>query len=122
MDGNKDDALKCLSIGKEALESGDRSRALKFVTKARRLDPTLPVDDLLSTIDADAGDQPAAAEAAESTKSPDQPSIRRRAAGAAAAAPKGPSSASSSSASYTEEQVSIIREIKRKKNLSLIHI
>jgi len=115
MDGNKDDALKCLRIGKEALENGDRSRALKFVTKARRLDPTLPVDDLLSKIEADTGDQaPAAEAAAEPTAPPDQPSLRRRAATSAAAA--GSSSASSSSATYTEEQVTIIREIKRKKN------
>ncbi|KAK7354280.1 hypothetical protein VNO80_19739 [Phaseolus coccineus] len=115
MEGNKDDALKCLRIGKEALESGDRSRALKFVTKARRLDPALPVDDLLSRIEADTGDQaPAAEAAAEPTVSPDQPSLRRRA--ATSAAPAGSSSSSSSSATYTEEQVSIIREIKRKKN------
>ncbi|TKY73191.1 Chaperone protein dnaJ 49 [Spatholobus suberectus] len=114
MDGNKDDALKCLRIGKEALENGDRSRALKFVTKARRLDPALPVDDLLSAIETDAGDPPPAAPAAaEPTKPPDQPSIRRR---AATAAPAGSSSASSSPATYTEEQISIIREIKRKKN------
>ncbi|CAJ1975457.1 unnamed protein product [Sphenostylis stenocarpa] len=117
MDGNKDDALKCLRIGKEALENGDRSRALKFVTKASRLDPTLPVDDLLSKIEADTGDQPPAAEAAEPTKSPDQPSIRRRATTSAGpAGSSSSSSASSSSATYTEEQVSIIREIKRKKN------
>ncbi|XP_020206815.1 chaperone protein dnaJ 49 [Cajanus cajan] len=113
MDGNKDDALKCLRIGKEALESGDRSRALKFVTKARRLDPTLLVDDLLSAIEADAGDPPAdasaTAAAAEPSKPPDQPSIRRRASAAAGS--------SLSSASYTEEQISIVREIRRKKNL-----
>ncbi|KAK7327758.1 hypothetical protein VNO77_21849 [Canavalia gladiata] len=110
MDGNKDDALKCLKIGKEALDNGDRARALKFVMKARRLDPTLPVDDLLSTIEKRADDQPPVAASAEPTKPPDQPSIRRR----AAAAPG--SSSSSSSATYTEEQISIIREIKRKKN------
>ncbi|KAK7411207.1 hypothetical protein VNO78_02639 [Psophocarpus tetragonolobus] len=115
MDGNKDDALKCLRIGKEALESGDRSRALKFVTKARRLDPGLAVDDLLSAIEAEAGDQRPAAEAAEPTNSPDQPSIRRRATGATAATGAA-SGSSSSSVSYTEEQISIIREIKRKKN------
>ena len=51
MEGNKDDALKCLRIGKQAMEAGDRSRALKFISKARRLDPTLPVDDLLSEIE-----------------------------------------------------------------------
>ncbi|XP_061363237.1 chaperone protein dnaJ 49-like [Gastrolobium bilobum] len=119
MDGNKDDALKCLRIGKEALEAGDRTRALKFVMKARRLDPTLPIDELLSAIDKDAGDQPPAAASAgpsEQSKPPSgQPSIRRRGpvAGASAAAS---SSSSSSSVTYTEEQISIIREIKRKKN------
>ncbi|XP_004488532.1 chaperone protein dnaJ 49-like [Cicer arietinum] len=108
MDGNKDDALKSLKIGKEALEKGDRNRALKFLNKARRLDPTLPIDDLLSTIDSDAGDHPPPA--AESPNNSDQPTIRRR---TSAPAP-GPSS--SSSTTYTEEQVTIIREIKRKKN------
>ncbi|KAL2340388.1 hypothetical protein Fmac_008328 [Flemingia macrophylla] len=113
MDGNKDDALKCLRIGKEALENGDRSRALKFVTKARRLDPTLPVDDLLSAIGADAGDPPPAAVSAEPTNPPDQPFIRRR---AGVAAPSSSAGSSSSSATYSEEQISIIREIKRKRN------
>ncbi|KAK7304177.1 hypothetical protein RJT34_15280 [Clitoria ternatea] len=112
MDGNKDDALKCLKIGKEALENGDRSRALKFVTKARRLDPNLPVDDLLSAIESNSGDQPPAADPAEPTKSSDQPSIRRR----ATAATSGSSSSAATAASYTEEQITIIREIKRKKN------
>ncbi|KAJ1412279.1 hypothetical protein SESBI_20543 [Sesbania bispinosa] len=115
MDGNKDDALKCLKIGKEALENGDRTRALKFVTKARRLDPTLPVDDLLSAIENDAGDQPPAASAEPAKPAADNPSIRRRPS-AAAAAPGPSSSPSPSPATFTEEQISIIREIKRKKN------
>ncbi|XP_057414962.1 chaperone protein dnaJ 49-like [Lotus japonicus] len=116
MDGNKDDALKCFRIAKEALESGDRSRALKFVSKARRLDPTLPVDDLLTAIGGGggAGDNPTEAAAEPGKPAADNPSVRRRS--SAAAAPVPPSSSSSSSASYTTEQVSIIREIKRKKN------
>ncbi|CAI8589528.1 unnamed protein product [Vicia faba] len=107
MDGNKDDALKSFRIGKQALQNGDRNRALKFLNKARRLDPALPVDDLLSTIDKDEGDHPPVA---ADTPPSDQPSIRRR---SSAPAP-GPSS--SSSISYSQEQISIIREIKRKKN------
>ncbi|KAK7841111.1 chaperone protein dnaj 49 [Quercus suber] len=51
MEGNKDDALKFLRIGKQAMEAGDRSRALKFISKAHHLDPTLLVDDLLSEIE-----------------------------------------------------------------------
>ncbi|KAI9125691.1 hypothetical protein K1719_003109 [Acacia pycnantha] len=114
MEGNKDDALKSLKIGREALESGDRARALKFVTKARRLDPTLPVDDLLAAIEKDAGDQPPTAAAngpsvTSSSKASDQPSLRQRVSTAG-------SSSSASSASYTEEQITIVREIRRKKN------
>ncbi|KAL1372994.1 hypothetical protein HN51_003026 [Arachis hypogaea] len=124
MDGNKDDALKCLKIGKQALESGDRNRALKFLTKARRLDPTLPVDDLLSATEGTAAAEsnpnsrfetpaptPEVRSSASSPKSfsNDQPSIRRR---VSAAEP----SSSSSSVSYTEEQVTVVREIRRKKN------
>ncbi|KAK7281631.1 hypothetical protein RIF29_09788 [Crotalaria pallida] len=115
MDGNKDDALKCLKIGKDALEAGDSARALKFVSKARRLDPTLNVDDLLSAIEKDSGDQPPAAASAgpsepssPSKAASDQPSIRRRA--------SAPGSGSSAAATYTEEQITVIREIKRKKN------
>eukprot|EP00249_Psilotum_nudum_P022553 c28562_g1_i1 orf=138-1223(+) len=50
MDGNKDAALKCMSIGQKALQDGDRSRAYKFLAKARRLDPSLPLEELLSTL------------------------------------------------------------------------
>ncbi|XP_075647701.1 chaperone protein dnaJ 49-like [Castanea sativa] len=116
MEGNKDDALKCLRIGKQAMEAGDRSRALKFISKARRLDPTLPVDDLLSEIEKESngpGDaQPQGSSGptnngtSEPSKPSDQPSVRHR----------GPSSSSASSASYTEEQIAIVRQIKKKKD------
>lgn len=114
MDGNKDDALKCLKIGRDALESGDRARALKFFTKAGHLNPNLPVDDLLAAIEEDSGEQSAAAAAeaaadgpsvTSSSKPSDKPSIRQRV-----------PAASGSSASYTEEQITIVREIRRKKN------
>ncbi|KAI5441297.1 hypothetical protein KIW84_010674 [Lathyrus oleraceus] len=107
MDGNKDDALKSFKIGKEALQNGDRNRALKFLNKARRLDPALPVDDLLSTIQTDEGDPPPPVAAPS-----DQPSIRRRSSAPAPA----PGPSTTSSISYSQEQISIIREIKRKKN------
>ncbi|KAE9601823.1 putative DnaJ domain-containing protein [Lupinus albus] len=116
MDGNKDDALKCFKIGKQALESGDRNRALKFLTKARRLDPTLPVDDLFSTLENDvspfqtASPTPDTRSGKSSPKHSDQPSIRRR------ASTTTESSSSSSSVTYTEEQVAVVRDIRRKKN------
>ncbi|KAK7292062.1 hypothetical protein RIF29_07725 [Crotalaria pallida] len=113
MDGNKDDALKCFKIGKQAFDSGDRTRALKFLSKARRLDPSLPLDDLLSTLQNDddstfrtAPPTPDLRSGASSPKHSDQPSVRRRAS----------KTDSSSSPSPTEEQVSLVREIKRKRN------
>ncbi|XP_022145021.1 chaperone protein dnaJ 49-like [Momordica charantia] len=117
MDGNKDDALKCLKLGKEALEAGNRTRALKFVNKARRLDPTLPVEDLLSAIKSASGDE-LGADSCESgdtsfgtssSKPSDQPSLRRR-------VPASESSESSASATYTEEQIEVVRQIKKKKD------
>ncbi|EOA22037.1 hypothetical protein CARUB_v10002562mg [Capsella rubella] len=114
MDGNKDDALKCLKIGKDAVEAGDRSRALKFLEKARRLDPSLPIDDLVSDLNKQS-DEPAAEEdspgsaANESSKPPsDRPSLRQRGSSSSAAG--------SSSSSSTEEQRAIVREIKSKKD------
>ncbi|AED90920.1 DnaJ-like protein [Arabidopsis thaliana] len=114
MDGNKDDALKCLKIGKDAIEAGDRSRALKFLEKARRLDPNLPIDGLVSDLKKQS-DEPAAEEdspgsaANESSKPSDRPSLRQRGSSSSAAG-------SSSSSSSTEEQRTIVREIKSKKD------
>ncbi|RID42781.1 hypothetical protein BRARA_J02641 [Brassica rapa] len=101
MDGNKDDALKCLKIGKDAMGAGDRSRALKFLEKARRLDPSLPIDDLLSDLN---NHSPSPGSTAP------KPSLRQRGSSSSSA------SSSSSSASFTEEQRAIVREIKSKKD------
>jgi DnaJ homolog subfamily B member 12 len=51
MDGNKDEALRCIQIAKSSLESGDKQRTLKFVNIAKRLDPTIPTDHILSAIE-----------------------------------------------------------------------
>ncbi|KAK3029088.1 hypothetical protein RJ639_039232 [Escallonia herrerae] len=114
MDGNKDEALKCLKIGQDALEAGDVSRAVKFICKARRLDPSLVVDDLLSKAGDDLGSGPADGPSTGPSKVPSNGSsgVRRR----VSAAESSSSSSSTTSVAYTEEQVSIVREIKRKKD------
>ncbi|XP_019057602.1 PREDICTED: chaperone protein dnaJ 49-like [Tarenaya hassleriana] len=116
MDGNKDDALKCLKIGKDAMEAGDRARALKFLTKACRLDPSLPIDNLVSELEKQSDDPTAegspGSAAKESPKASGRPSLRQRGPSASAAA----GSSSSGSASYTEEQIAIVRQIKSKKD------
>ncbi|XP_049355129.1 chaperone protein dnaJ 49-like [Solanum verrucosum] len=48
MDSNKDEALRCITIAKEAISSGNKQRALKFIGIAHRLNKNLSLDDLLS--------------------------------------------------------------------------
>lgn len=48
MDGNKDEAMRCVKLAESALASGDKQRALKFIRIARRLDHNLVLDDLLA--------------------------------------------------------------------------
>lgn len=40
MEGNRDEAEKCIGIARDALEAGDRDRALRFLSKAQKLYPT----------------------------------------------------------------------------------
>ncbi|GKC09167.1 chaperone protein DnaJ 49-like protein [Tanacetum coccineum] len=104
MDGNKDEALRCLNIGKDALGLGDRNKALKFVMKAKKLDPSLEIDDLLSNLETDDGPKES-----PSVSGPVRPEngVRRRV----------PEAGSSSGVGgYSEDQVKIVSEIKRKKD------
>lgn len=47
MDGNKDEALRCICIAEEAIALGNKERALKFIGIAQRLNHNLSVDALL---------------------------------------------------------------------------
>ncbi|KAG1335559.1 chaperone protein dnaJ 49-like [Cocos nucifera] len=118
MDGNKDEALKCLRIGKQALDSGDQTRALKFLTKARRLDPSLPIDDLLSTAadggshDSSPSDGPGNPREEPERPTPDSASASSFATARSAAF----SSSEGSSRAYTEEQITVVRQIKKQRD------
>ncbi|XP_074562734.1 chaperone protein dnaJ 49-like [Curcuma longa] len=124
MDGNKDEALKCLRIGRDALEAGDRARALKFLSKARRLDPTLPIEGLLSDAEAPVDgesegpdDSDASSNAAPQRDRPPSGGASSRAgASAASSKAKNCSDGSGSAREYTEEQVTVIRQIKKQKD------
>ncbi|KAI4317583.1 hypothetical protein L6164_025444 [Bauhinia variegata] len=48
MDGNKDEALRCIRLAEEAIVSGNKDRALKFIKIAQRLNQDLSVDELLA--------------------------------------------------------------------------
>ncbi|GER41677.1 myosin 2 [Striga asiatica] len=46
---NKDEAVRCINIVKEAIAASNKQKALKFLGIVRRLNQNLPIDDLLST-------------------------------------------------------------------------
>ncbi|KAG8045013.1 hypothetical protein GUJ93_ZPchr0008g13785 [Zizania palustris] len=127
MEGNKDDAAKCLRIGKGALDAGDNARAVKFLSKAKRLDPSLPIDHLLNPLLNQ--DDPPSSAASSSSSSPQVPSSPppRSAAEEAAGTDglkerkqKGKKKEEDESAgdaagarSYTAEQLEVVRQIKK---------
>ncbi|KAI3919714.1 hypothetical protein MKX01_000155 [Papaver californicum] len=113
MDGNKDEAVKCLKIGEAALEVGDRTRASKFINKARRLDPNLSVDDLLASLEKKSQVPPfspfSQANGQAASSSVGKENLKQRV----------NSSGSSSTAkvkNYTEEQISMVRKIKKQED------
>lgn len=40
MEGNRDEAEKCINIATKAVSAGDKEKALKFLIKAEKLYPT----------------------------------------------------------------------------------
>ncbi|KAL2341771.1 hypothetical protein Fmac_009711 [Flemingia macrophylla] len=90
MEGNKDEALRCVGIAEEAIASGDKHRALKFLKIAHRLNRDLPLQSLFDTCHRLHSRSPSAV--------------------APPAAPSPPREARN----YTDENVSLIREIKSK--------
>ena len=100
MDGNKDEALRCLKLAEAALASKDKEKALKFVKIAKRLDPAIPVDGLL-----------VACKNLDSSKSQCRGDSIREVPTCFNA-----SESSNGDRNYTEENVKLIREIKKSKN------
>ncbi|CAD6238304.1 unnamed protein product [Miscanthus lutarioriparius] len=123
MEGNKDDAAKCLRIGKGALDAGDRARAIKFLSKAKRLDPSLPIDDLLTSLLNPQDDS----SASSSSSQPPPPPPETAAAGASEADEadglrerkhKGKKreeeeEATPAAREYTAEQLEVVRQVKK---------
>ncbi|XWS53608.1 hypothetical protein CRYUN_Cryun10bG0015600 [Craigia yunnanensis] len=106
MDGNKDEALRCVHIAEEAIASGNKERALEFIKMAQRLNHSLSVDQLLVAFEnLDFGSSPV---------SPvDEKCVFTN-------GNKGGSSKLDEGfvgeRSYTEEHVQLIRQIKRNKD------
>ncbi len=43
MEANRDEAIKCARLAEKYARNGDRETALRFIRKARKLDPTMNV-------------------------------------------------------------------------------
>ncbi|CAL5415515.1 unnamed protein product [Camellia sinensis] len=105
MEGNKDEALRCVGIAKEAIASGNKQRALKFIGIARRLNNNLSVDDLLAACEnLDSGSP-----GPSNDEKPVDSSKNEAASGKFAEVSNGEHN-------YTEEHVQLIREVRRSKD------
>ncbi|XP_015899909.3 chaperone protein dnaJ 49 [Ziziphus jujuba] len=105
MDGNKDEALRCLSIAKEAVASGNKGRAMKFIRIAQRLNCDLPVDELLAACEKLDSESPAYSVDKERVSE-----IKNE---------RGPAKSSQSlngEQNYTEEHLQLVRKIRRNKD------
>uniref|UniRef100_A0A0D3EQ37 J domain-containing protein n=1 Tax=Oryza barthii TaxID=65489 RepID=A0A0D3EQ37_9ORYZ len=126
MEGNKDDAVKCLRIGKAAADAGDSARAVKFLSKAKRLDPSLPIDHLLDPL-LNQDDPPSSSASSSSPQAPPPPPPRSSAAAASAEEATGSDGLrerkqkgkkkeedeSAGERSYTSEQLEVVRQVKK---------
>ncbi|KAI9123295.1 hypothetical protein K1719_006184 [Acacia pycnantha] len=103
MDGNKDEAFRCIRIAEEAIAKGNKERALKFIKIAQRLNNNLSVDELLIMCER-LGSQ-------SSTPSEDENGVHqaKREHGS-----RRSDDGLNGERNYTEEHVQLIREIKGK--------
>ncbi|XP_028751507.1 chaperone protein dnaJ 49-like [Neltuma alba] len=103
MDGNKDEAHRCIRIAEEAIATGNKERALKFIKIAQRLNNNLSVDELL-TMCSSLGSQ-------SSTPSRDENGVHQI---KRENSSKRSDDGLNGERNYTEEHVQLIREIKGK--------
>ncbi|KAJ8441702.1 hypothetical protein Cgig2_019089 [Carnegiea gigantea] len=103
MDGNKDEALKCIGIAKEAIASGNKERALKFIRIAQRLNHNLSIDDLLAACEQ--------IDSASPSPSENGGHVERTKGG-----PVKTEETLNEERSYTEEHVQLIRQINKQKD------
>mmetsp|Transcript_23635 Transcript_23635/g.52405 ORF Transcript_23635/g.52405 Transcript_23635/m.52405 type:complete len:387 (-) Transcript_23635:158-1318(-) len=126
-DANRDEVDKCKQIAQSALASGDSAKALRFLTKAKRMDPSdASIDDLMAAAQAGGGTaspSPSSETGTGASGAASQgPRFRTNAAhaeGPSAAGPSRPSAATrtdKSGKSYTSEQMGEVQRILRTKD------
>ncbi|XP_031098402.1 chaperone protein dnaJ 49 [Ipomoea triloba] len=105
MESNKDEALRCVDIAKEAIASGKKEKALKFIKIARRLNQNLSVDDLLAACENIDSSGPGPSRNEKDVRDVEDKRDKDKL-----------DEASNGSRNYTDENVQLIRHIKSKKD------
>lgn len=107
MEGNRDEAEKCIKIATRALEDGDKEKALKFLNKAEKLYPTQKAKILLEALQRNESTAGTGRKRANGA----QPETQTR-----HETQNQDSAASDSSKTFTKEQVEGVQTIKRCKD------
>lgn len=103
MDGNKDEALRCVRIAEEAIASGNKGRAMKFIRIAQRLNCNMSVEELLAACEKLDSEAPAYSNGKESVSSEikDKPGREKS------------SESLNGEQNYTAEHLQLIKQIRR---------
>jgi DnaJ family protein B protein 12 len=105
MEGNKDEALRCVHIAEEAIASGNKERALKFIKIAQRLNQNFKADELLAACEKlDSGSRVSSIDEKVVTEDKSESGAAKSDEGL------------NGERSYTEEHVALIGKIKRNKD------
>ncbi|CAG7668728.1 unnamed protein product [Allacma fusca] len=110
MEGNKDEAERCIELAEQAFNAGDRAKAVRFLGKAERLYPTQKGRDLLELLNKLAD---------TTTKDTDAGPRRRESSAKAKASPsrEAPSGESKSSGpEFTQEQNDSVKKVRSSKD------
>ncbi|XP_077460982.1 dnaJ homolog subfamily B member 14 [Stigmatopora argus] len=106
MEGNRDEAEKCINIASKAIDTGDKEKALKFLHKAEKLFPTQRAKALLDALTRNGSSAP-------------NGTHRRRTAndgGGLASGDRARSAGAESAKFFTRDQVEGVQRIKRCKD------
>lgn len=112
MEGNRDEAEKCINIATKSLEAGDKDKAVKFLNKAEKLYPTYKAKALLDTLTRNGSSAGNGAHCRQRTTDSSSESTKARAGGQDQEAGGG----EPSTKGFTKDQVEGVQRIKRCKD------
>ncbi|MGH0152509.1 UNVERIFIED_CONTAM: hypothetical protein FKN15_022322 [Acipenser sinensis] len=107
MEGNRDEAEKCILIARKVLEAGDKEKALKFLNKAEKLYPTDKAKVLLDALTRNGNSAGSGASCRKPTDSTDGGKSKNE---------SNSSGAGETAKSFTKDQVEGVQRIKKCKD------